>query len=121
MPVALPNVPFPVMRARVTMYSADRSGRRLPIDLTRSRYMPHLVAEGGDGEYLGVVFCGGQTWNSQPRHRPIASGTAVPRVDYAPLLPGGAFTIVEGPKPVGEGIVIDPPALEFATRSNGST
>lgn len=43
------------------MYSAERGGRRLPINLTGSRYMPHLVVEGGDGEYLGVVFYSAST------------------------------------------------------------
>lgn len=123
MPVALPNVPFPVIRARVTIYSADRGGRRLPINLTGSRYMPHLVVEGGDGEYLGVVF---YSEADMELTADVATDCRLgllylPHVDYSPLLPGRAFKIVEGPMPVGEGIVIDPPAVELATRTNAST
>lgn len=123
MPVALPNVPFPVIRARVTIYSADRGGRRLPIHLTGSRYMPHLVVDGGNGEYLGVLFCA-EVDMELTAEIPTDCDLGLlyhPQVDYSPLLAGRRFKIVEGPKPVGEGIVIDPPALGLATRCNGTT
>lgn len=84
--------------------------------------MPHLVAEGGNGEYLGVVFCAeaGMELTAETPAECRLGLLYHPRVDYSPLLPGRAFKIVEGPKPVGEGIVIDPPAVGLATCTNAS-
>lgn len=85
--------------------------------------MPHLVVEGGDGGYLGVVFCA-EADMELTAEVPTDCHLGLlyhPRVDYSPLLPGRAFKIGEGPKPVGEGIVVDPPAVELATRTNAST
>ncbi|TDE88179.1 hypothetical protein EXU48_23960 [Occultella glacieicola] len=92
----------------MTMFAADRGGRRSVVDLgINSPYRPHVVVDGGDGERLGVQF------RMEPGIRltpEVATKCSVlllyPLVDYSPLLPGSRFTIVEGPRAVGEGDVI---------------
>lgn len=93
-----------VLRVRVTMFAADRGGRHSVVDL-ESQYRPHVVVDGGDGALLGVQFLqepGTQLTPEVPTECSVL--LLYPLVNYSPLLPGASFTIVEGPRAVGEGV-----------------
>lgn len=85
----------------IEMLPEAQGGRQSPI---AGGYMPHLVVEGGH-EYLGVRLTGaGEV---------AVSGSAVVQVDllydgvdYLPLQPGVRFSVREGPRVVGSGVVL---------------
>jgi len=122
-----PNVeiqvhPFiPYVEASVTLLSEDDGGRTMPLDLNNERasYRPHIVVGSStqrrailrngnviDEEYLGVQF--------HPASMLIHPGeTALVRMDliyypaqgYEKVIPGAEFTLREGGKIVGYGVI----------------
>ena len=71
-------------------------------------YRPHLIVA-GKGEYLGVIVV------DLPKNRAVHPGDRAqvsfhlvyhPAVDYSALQPGMKFEILEGPRSVGDGVVI---------------
>jgi len=98
---------MPGARVEVQFLAADVGGRAGPTYLVK-RYRPHLRV--GDGEYLGVAFCGDDS------SEPIRAGDCVsaevifvyaPNVDYAALVTGSQFQILEGARIVGIGVVTE--------------
>ena len=94
----------PVVEVEVSFIGPERGGRSIPPHLESGLYRPHLVI--GDGEYLGVVFCG---------PAPLAFGESSvaqclmayhPDIDYSSLVPGAAFEVREGARVVGYGRVL---------------
>jgi len=69
--------------------------------------MPHLVAEGE--EYLGVRFIAGPTGLVGRGGRYTLELLYYGEVDYSALRIGTRFTVREGAKVVGEGVVVRVP------------
>jgi hypothetical protein len=82
---------------------APAKGGRVAAPFADGRYRPHLRV-GPDGEYLGVVFVGGG-------ELPLGSECAATielvyeGVDYTALRPGVEFSVLEGARVVGSGVV----------------
>jgi hypothetical protein len=95
--------------AKVVVQFVDMNvGGRAGSTYLNNRYRPHLRV--GDGEYVGVAFCGGDS------SEPIRTGVCVsaevsfvyaPNVDYAPLIAGSQFQVLEGKRIVGVGVVTE--------------
>lgn len=68
---------------------------------------PHLRVVGGDGELLRVEFVDGPDDPVRPGRTTGATVRALdePAVDYAALVPGARFEILEGSRVIGRGEV----------------
>lgn len=110
---------LPSVEAEITFLSKSEGGReRLPINLSRGTYRPHIVV--GDPSqrlaitvgnfiqetYLAVTFLSGPE-KVEPGEPFLAELllTYYPIPEYEPLIPGATFTIREGAKVVGYGQV----------------
>ena len=111
----------PRLIAEIVMLSSDDGGRSRGLDIdTDSRYMPHLVVDDRSNRtaktdengvstehYMGVLFEPAQSITDPS----TGSGCYPlrlmyhPRVDYNSLLVGTTFTVREGGRIVGHGIV----------------
>lgn len=106
----------PVVTAEIVFLTEAEGGRRLPADVG---YRPHLVIQDrsvrsrtvdergwGNEEYLGIIFT---AWPGGYVNG--ASGEFQmelwyhPRVDYTKVIPGATFTIREGGRIVGHGVI----------------
>ena len=94
----------PHIECELMFLASEEGGRSTAVNLSDNRYRPHLKV--GNSDWLGVMF------NSGPVSvAPGESATAIallifPDVDYSPLRqPGTEFSILEGPKVVGHGVV----------------
>ena len=109
----------PVIKATVTFLARGDGGRTRPPDLSSGQYMPHLVAQSPDvrsvqvvegnviaDHYLGVRFLAGPM---EPRPGdPVDCEMELmyhPTVGYEALQAGATFTVREGGKIVGFGMV----------------
>ena len=111
---------LPVIRAHVTFLSHENSGRKTLPGLTSGSYMPHIVIQPPDirtphvsngnvivDDYLGVRFL------CAPKE-PLAEQTLEcelelmyhPRVNYDAVRDGVTFTVREGGKIIGFGVVM---------------
>jgi translation elongation factor EF-Tu-like GTPase len=94
----------PQIECELVFLASEEGGRSTAVNLSDNRYRPHLKTE--DSDWLGVMFSGGPASVA-----PGESATAIALlifadVDYSPLRqPGTAFSILEGPKVVGHGVV----------------
>ena len=98
---------MPGAKVVVQFVDVNVGGRAWPTYLI-NRYRPHFRV--GDGEYLGVAFCGDDS------SEPIRAGACMsaevafvyaPNVDYAALIAGSQFRILEGERIVGIGVVTE--------------
>jgi hypothetical protein len=113
--------PLPLVVARVVFFSEKRGGRKSIPCLSSCWYMPHIVVESSVGErrepaagddpvteeYLGVRFVRGP--QDIRTDSPIECELELmyhPSVNYAAVVEGAEFSIREGAKVVGVGIVI---------------
>jgi hypothetical protein len=94
------------VRVEINFKTEVDGGRSTAVDLRSGKYRPHFRV--GDGEYLGVAMI-----NSSTEAVPLggsASADAVlvyrPNVDYAALVPGAIFDVLEGAQVVGTGKVL---------------
>ncbi len=94
------------VRVEINFKTTVDGGRSTAVDLRSGKYRPHFRV--GDGEYLGVAMINGST-EAVPLDGAV-SGEAVlvyqPNVDYAALVPGVIFDVLEGAKVVGTGKVL---------------
>ncbi len=83
----------------------EQGGRQTPPSLNEPGYRPHLRVA-GDGELLGVEFCGGpaEARLGAPAHAKIIM-LDYPGVAYEKLAAGAEFEILEGARKVGSGVV----------------
>lgn len=93
----------PSIRARIKMKSESAGGRNGPFN---EGYCPHLMAE-EKTEWLGVrvVHCSDSVYPGEDKELEFELIYA-PQLDYRDLIPGCAFSIHEGAKVVGTGVVI---------------
>lgn len=103
-----------VIEAQVTFLSQLDGGRRT-IAIADGRYRPHVVVEepaggakeAGSEEYLGVGFEGDGRYLVPGSPHPVTLVPLFPdRVDYGALVEGVSFTIREGGRVVGHGVVV---------------
>jgi translation elongation factor EF-Tu-like GTPase len=96
----------PWIIAEVKFFSAEEGGRKQPLILSIG-YMPHFRIV-GDSEYLGVKFI-------EAPEGIVITQEAInikvqliyyPDVSYQKLVSGESFEIMEGPRVVGKGKVI---------------
>ncbi len=116
--------PTPKIHAEITFLREDEGGRKfLPIMGIEAKYRPHLVIQERTvrkvlvdsdrvirEEYLGVQF------NNEIKELGLLADEWTrryelslmyhPRVDYSAVIPGATFTVREGGKIVGHGIVL---------------
>jgi translation elongation factor EF-Tu-like GTPase len=110
---------WPQIRIAVHFKPTELGGRAGPLDLTTScRYRPHLVV--GSGEHLGVCFVQSCTPEVLPGDTVNATVALVySGVDYAALVPGAEFNVMEGARAVATGKVLgkvhDQPSPEVAS------
>jgi translation elongation factor EF-Tu-like GTPase len=104
-------------KAKITFLSHEHGGRKTPVNLSYQEssgncgYCPHLVVQlptirehNKSDHYLGVRLIS---------EKEIIPGMPIdldmelmyPGIDYSALVPGATFTIREGPKIIGFGIV----------------
>jgi hypothetical protein len=110
---------LPVIRALVTFLSPDNGGRAKMPGLASGQYMPHLVIQSPDvrkanvingnvivEDYLGVRFLSApaEMLAEQPLDCEMEL-TYFPRVDYSAVREGATFTVREGGKVIGFGVV----------------
>ena len=112
----------PTIVVDVVMLSASEGGRNYPIQIeTDTRYMPHLAIDDRDNRiartdtngqsiehYMGVLFetALSATEPSTGSGRYPLRLMYHPNVDYATLKPGATFTVREGGRIVGHGVVV---------------
>jgi hypothetical protein len=113
----------PTISCLVTFLTEEQGGRSSvlpPGALSRGVYLPHLVVGNpnqreatasyqgqGDEPYLGVAFVGGPEVIEAGSPLPVSLALMYfPQVDYGALSTGATFTVREGPKVVGYGMVI---------------
>lgn len=91
------------VRAVVVLHPRDAGGRSSSIDLT-GRYRPHLRVDGGPP--LGVQVHSDSDEELEPGGTAEVDLLLPYDVDYSALRAGARFTIVEGAREVGTGIVL---------------
>ena len=104
----------------VVFLSPADGGRQQPPVLTSSTYRPHVVVQERqvrqarvrdgnvvDEEYLGVTFLEGPKELRFGEPAKILLRLNYPNVDYSSLCVGASFTVREGAKVVGHGIVLE--------------
>jgi hypothetical protein len=111
----------PTVLAEVVFLSPEEGGRQQPPLLgTSSSYRPHLVVQDRqvrqarirdgnvvDEEYLGVTFIEGPSELRFGEPAKIRLRFDYPHVNYSRLCAGATFTVREGAKIVGHGIVLE--------------
>jgi hypothetical protein len=110
------GITVPVVQARVTLLPELSRGRRL---LTTGQYRPHIVIgpqsqraairEGNvyTENYLGVMFVGGPEAIAPGESSEVSLALLYfPEELYHEVTPGATFTIREGPRIVGFGVVL---------------
>ncbi len=96
----------PRIRVEVHFKPTAEGGRVTPAHLTTS-YRPHFVVE--PGQLLGVVFVHAEAPVVQPGETAVATVALMYEgVDYAALVPGAVFDLVEGSQVVAQGKVLPP-------------
>jgi translation elongation factor EF-Tu-like GTPase len=93
------------VRARIRLRPTSDGGRKAPIGLD-GRYRPHVVVVGGDGTHLGVIVRSSEATEVDPGETSEVTLQLLYDIDYSSLSAGAAFTIVEGPKAIGDGQVL---------------
>jgi hypothetical protein len=90
----------------VRFLNPDDGGRQQPPNLKAGTYRPHFRVP-PDTTLLGVAFVDGPPL-MQPNvpFRATVRPLYAPSVDYSLLTVGAHFDVVEGPKVVGDGVVI---------------
>lgn len=90
----------------VEFRTAAEGGRVSPAFLGDGKYRPHVRVAGG--EYLGVAFVGLPEALVQPGASCVATVVFMyePGVDYATLVEGARFEVLEGARVVATGRVI---------------
>jgi hypothetical protein len=93
----------------IELLPTEQGGRKYPLELCNDnpgQYRPHLRVIGGSGELLGVAFMDGPDEPVFPGGCTNATVKCLyPGVDYAELIEGANFEILEGPNIVGRGVV----------------
>ena len=106
--VGRPNVP-PALRntleVEVRFFSNVRKTFPLLATVNNVGYRPHFVVAGTE-EYLGVQFLKSDLREFDQSGKAIVSLCFFESIDYSSLKPGVAFSIMEGPRAVGEGRVV---------------
>ncbi len=113
--------PRPIITAEVTFLRAEEGGRSHPptFDL-QNRYMPHIVIESPDvrhsakdssakgcEEYQGVAFLEGPlNYEAGRAGQFVLELMYYPDLPYTDVQPWATFTVREGGKVVGHGLVI---------------
>jgi hypothetical protein len=97
------------MKALVKVWfkSEEEGGRQNPpkSGVDGGFYSPHIVIHGGNGEMLGIYFSERVDFEfGKVEFTEIRS--QYPEVDYSQIVKDARFTIIEGPKVVGEGRVM---------------
>jgi translation elongation factor EF-Tu-like GTPase len=94
--------------------TAAQGGRVSPAFLGDGKYRPHFRVAGG--EYLGVAFVGLPESLVQPGTSCMATVSFIyePGVDYAALVAGAQFEVLEGARVVATGRVIDRKSTQAA-------
>ena len=94
--------------------SAAQGGRVSPAFLGDGKYRPHFRVAGG--EYLGVAFFGSPESLVQPGAGCMATVSFMyePGVDYAALVEGAQFDVLEGERVVATGRVIHRKNIQVA-------
>lgn len=112
----------PTIVVDLVMLSASEGGRNCPIQIvTETRYMPHLAIDHRENRiartdtngqsiehYMGVLFepALSATDTSTGSGRYPLRLLYHPNVNYATLKPGATFTVREGRRIVGHGVVV---------------
>lgn len=93
------------LEVRARFYRHEDGGRRRPpLELGSQMYRPHLVV--GDSEMMGVVFIEGPREVEADVAFEALVRCLYEGVDYAPLVEGVEFTIREGGRAVGCGVIL---------------
>jgi translation elongation factor EF-Tu-like GTPase len=97
---------MPYVEVEVQFSSSDSGGRLTPAYLDDQGYRPHFRI--GEGELLGVEFVDGPDDPVAPGNGSYATVrfSYWPGVNYDALVEGATFDIIEGPKVVGHGRVV---------------
>ena len=95
--------PVSSVRALVVLHPHDAGGRSSSIGLT-GRYRPHLQVDGGPP--LGVQVVADPAGELEPGGRAEVDLLLLYDVDYSALRAGAQFTIMEGAREVGTGVVL---------------
>jgi len=90
------------VRARITLLETVAGGRERGID-TSGGYRPHVRVDGG--EMLGVEVVG-EGRSIEPGESGVVDLELLYDIDYSPSQPGVAFSIVEGARRVGTGVIL---------------
>lgn len=93
---------MPSVHAEINLLETRAGGRERGIDASGG-YRPHVRVDGG--ELLGVEVVGGDRW-IEPGESAVVDLELLYDVDYSLLQPGTTFSIVEGPRRVGTGVVL---------------
>lgn len=98
---------MPGAKVVVQFLDADVGGRKGATYLVKG-YRPHFRV--GDGEYLGVEFSGNES--SEPIRPGVCVNAEVAfvyadEIDYAALVAGSQFRVLEGARIVGIGVVTE--------------
>lgn len=91
------------VRALVVLHPHNAGGRSSSIDLT-GRYRPHLQVDGGPP--LGVQVSSSSAEELEPGGTTEVDLLPLYDVDYSALRAGAQFTIMEGAREVGTGVVL---------------
>lgn len=110
---------LPVIRAHVTFLSPENGGRVKMPELASGQYMPHLVIQSSDvrkayvidgsvivDDYLGVRFLSAPA--EMLAEHPLDCELELmyfPHVNYDAIHEGATFTVREGGKVIGFGVV----------------
>ncbi|MCA8955625.1 MAG: hypothetical protein KDC87_06100 [Planctomycetes bacterium] len=99
---------LPRIACRLTFLCPDDGGRERPV-CDDPNYRPHLVVEGDpESTFLGVQFTGEGTELVPGFDHLVHLVLAYwPDVDYRALVPGARFTVREGGRVVGSGVVVE--------------
>ena len=101
------------VESTIILLSEAGGGRSTPISASGCCYRPH-VRVGPEGPLLGVCFVGGPELVAPGTEATVLMALVYhPSVDYSAPAAGVHFQIVEGPRVVGTGMVIE--RLEVAT------
>jgi len=93
------------IKARISVLTHEDGGRSTPFWPKGGVYRPHLRV--GAGEMLGVQFVDGPDEVAPGAKAEVVMQLLYPGVDYSSLVPGATFTVLEGPRVVATGIVVD--------------
>jgi translation elongation factor EF-Tu-like GTPase len=90
--------------ATIEMFDEQHGGRSNPTTAIGCVYRPHLKL-GTQDQFLGVCFIDGPETITPGQTVDVSFLLLYDGVDYAGLVRGVAFLIVEGPHVVGKGII----------------